>query len=310
MDTETIIRQIESSAPGIEVRTLQLEGEGDFFKAYSVNGQWIFRFAWNEEGSRTLAREITLLPALNEVVTLPIPNIAYSGQLPDTGFPYVVYPRIPGIELTPERLAALDAAKQERCAGELARFLREVHSLGSERARQLGVLRCGYPFCRTEEGIAQGPAGLRYRLELQKVLSYPAIGADTGAYLRNLVDALVDPLAPGELPQAPVHGDLSPEHILFDETTGTITGVIDFSDVVVTSPLLDFMYLYHAYGRGFLTMLLDAYGVENRAATLERVRMLHQWYLAMRLLWTLEHDYQPGIEPRLRSLREAIDSAT
>jgi aminoglycoside 2''-phosphotransferase len=310
MDTETIIRQIESSAPGIEVQTLQLEGEGDFFKAYNVNGQWIFRLAWNEEGSRTLAREIALLPALNEVVTLPIPNIAYSGQLPDTGFPYVVYPRIPGIELTPEWLVALDTAKRERCAGELARFLQEVHSLSSERARQLGVLRCGYPFCRTEEGIAQGPAGLRYRLELQKLLNYPTIDADTGGYLRNLVDALLDPAAPGELPQAPVHGDLSPEHILFDETTGTITGVIDFSDVVVTSPLLDFMYLYHAYGRDFLTMLLDAYGVENRDATLGRVRMLHQWYLAMRLLWTLEHDYRPGIEPRLRALREAIDSAT
>ena len=200
-----------------------------------------------------------------------------------------------------------DIAKQECCAVDLARFLREVHSFGSERARQLGVLRCGYPFCRTEEGVAQGPAGLRYRLELQRLLGYPAINADTAGYLRSLVDDLVNPLAPGELPQAPVHGDLSPEHILFDEATGSITGVIDFSDVVVTSPLLDFVYLYHAYGRDFLTMLLDSYGVEDAATTLGRVRMLHQWYLAMRLLWALEHDYRPGIEAGLRALREAID---
>lgn len=307
MDLEAVMQEIESSIPGIRVQTLQLEGEGDFFRAYSVNEQWIFRFAWNEEGSRTLQREIVLLPALNEVVTMSIPNIAYSGHLPDTGFPYVVYPRLPGTELTPERLVALDTAKQERCARELAQFLQEVHSFGSERAGQLGILRCGYPFCRTEEGIAQGPAGLRYRLELQKLLNHPAIDADIGGYLRNLVDVLVDPAAPGELPQAPVHGDLSPDHILFDETTGTLTGVIDFSDVVVTSPLLDFMYLYHAYGRDFLTTLLEHYGVPDTAATRGRVLALHQWYLAMRLLWALEHNFEQGIEPRLAALVAARD---
>jgi aminoglycoside 2''-phosphotransferase len=308
-DLQDIARQIERSAPGLQVHTLQLEGEGDFCRAYTVNDAWIFRFAWNEEGSRALEREIVLLPELNLVATLPIPNIAYSGRLPDTGFAFVVYPRIPGTELTPQRLVALDIAKQERCATELARFLREIHSLGPARAMQLGVLRCGYPFCRTEEGIAQGPAALRYRLDLQKLLNYPAIDEDTGGYLRNLVDKLLDPLAPGDLPQAPVHGDLSPEHILFDETTGSMTGVIDFSDVVVTSPLLDFMYLYHSYGADFLTMLVEHYGVVDPGATIERVRLLHQWYLAIRLLWVLEHDYEPGIEPRLAALVAARDRA-
>jgi aminoglycoside 2''-phosphotransferase len=292
------------------VQTLQFEGEGDFCRAYTVNEAWIFRLAWNEEGSRALEREIVLLPELNQVTTLPIPNIAYSGRLPDTSFAFVAYPRIPGTELTPQRLAALDTAKQERCAMELARFLREVHSLGSARAMQLGVLRCGYPFCRTEEGIVQGPAALRYRLELQKLLNYPAIDADTDDYLRNLVDRLLDPQAPGELPQAPVHGDLSSEHILMDETTGSMTGVIDFSDVVVTSPLLDFVYLYHSYGADFLTMLLKHFGVADLGPTIQRVRLLHQWYLAIRLLWVLEHDYQPGIDPRLQELKMAIASAT
>ncbi len=253
---------------------------------------------------------MALLPELNRVVTLPLPNITYSGHMRGTGFAFVVYPRIPGTELTPQRLSALDTPGRERCAVELARFLRELHSLGSARAMQLGVLRCGYPFCRTEEGIEQGPAALRYRLELQKLLSFPAIDAETGGHLRNLVDKLLDPISPGELPQAPVHGDLSPEHILLDKTTGSIMGVIDFSDVVVTSPLLDFVYLYQAYGRDFLALLLRHYGVPDQNATLERTRLLHQWYLAMRLLWVLEHDYSPGIEPRLQALKSALAPAT
>jgi aminoglycoside phosphotransferase (APT) family kinase protein len=102
-----------------------------------------------------------------------------------------------------------------------------------------------------------------------------------------------------------VHGDLSQDHVLFDEGTGRISGVIDFTDAVITTPLLDFVYLYHAYGGDFLAMLLDHYGVADTGATSARVRMLHQWYLAMRLLWVLEHDYQPGIAPRLEALAEA-----
>ena len=98
--------------------------------------------------------------------------------------------------------------------------------------------------------------------------------------------------------------------MLFDEATNRLSGVIDFTDVVITTPLLDFVYLYHAYGTDFLTLLLDRYGVADAGATLARVRLLHQWYLAMRLLWTLEHDYRPGIAPRLRALREVIDAAT
>lgn len=310
MDPESVSRFIQANFPDLKLQTVEFEGEGDFCKAYTVNGEWIFRFAWNEEGSRTLEREIRLLPELHFVVTLPIPDIRYSGHVPDTGLAFVAYPRIPGLELTPERLLALDPSAQARCAQDLAQFLRELHSVGMERAMQLGVLRCGYPFCRTEGGVVQGPAQLRYRQELAKLLSYPVIDGSIAAYLRRLVEDLADGQAPGELPQAPVHGDLSPDHILYDKATGTITGVIDFSDTVVTSPLLDFTYLYHAYGQGFLTSLLEHYGAVDVEATFVRVRLLHQWYLAIRLLWTLEHNYEPGIEPRLRELLTVRDSSS
>lgn len=307
MDLEGVSRQVKRSVPGLQVQTLRLEGEGDFCRAYTVNNAWIFRFSWNQEGSHALEREIALLPELARSVSLRVPEITYSGHIPETGLAFVGYPRIPGVELTVERLLSLQAAEQEACAQELARFLREMHSFDLSKALNAGIVECGYPFCRTEGGIMSGPAEAHYRRELEKLLGYPQVDADMGAYCRALVDRLLEEDAPGELPHALVHGDLSQDHALFDEGTNRIAGVIDFTDMVITTPLLDFVYLYHAYGPGFLTTLLERYGVADGVSTLARVRALHQWYLAMRLLWALEHDYRPGIEPRLAALATARD---
>lgn len=305
MDIESIARQIERSVPGMRVRAIELEGEGDFCRAYTVNGEWIFRFAWNEEGSRAIEREMDLLPTLARSVTMRIPQITYSGHLRESGLAFVGYPRIPGVELTADRLLAAPPALKEAAAQELARFLRELHSFDIETARRAGIVTCGYPFCRTEEGIMSGPAEVHYRRELEKLLAYPQVDPATGAHCGTLVERLLDENAPGELPHGLVHGDLSQDHVLFDEANNRVSGVIDFTDVVITTPLLDFVYLYHAYGREFLAMLLDHYGAADAGATLGRVRVLHQWYLAMRLLWVLEHDYQPGIAPRLEALTAA-----
>ncbi|HET6314275.1 MAG TPA: aminoglycoside phosphotransferase family protein, partial [Chloroflexia bacterium] len=206
---------------------------------------------------------------------------------------------------TAERLLAIQPARREAAAQELARFLRELHSFDIETATQAGVVTCGYPFCRTEEGIVSGPAEVHYRRELEKLLAYPQVDPATGAHCGTLVERLLAKNAPGELAHSLVHGDLSQDHVLFDEATNRLSGVIDFTDVVVTTPLLDFVYLHHAYGTDFLTMLLSHYGVADAGATLARVRVLHQWYLAMRLLWVLEHNYQPGIAPRLAALTAA-----
>jgi aminoglycoside 2''-phosphotransferase len=104
------------------------------------------------------------------------------------------------------------------------------------------------------------------------------------------------------LPAAIIHGDLSQDHILFDPETERISGVIDFSDAIISSPLLDFMYLYHAYGEEFLRLLWSYYPVNNPTQILARVGLLHQWYVALRLLWALDHDYQRGIDMELRQL--------
>jgi hypothetical protein len=127
----------------------------------------------------------------------------------------------------------------------------------------------------------------------------------------RLVDALIERPLPGDLPPALVHGDLSGEHILLDADKKLLAGVIDFTDVVITTPVLDFMYLTEAYGTDFMLSVMLFYGVPNSKDTGSLVWRLHRWHTVLRLLWALDHDDQPLAERRAGELlRESnnIDS--
>jgi Ser/Thr protein kinase RdoA (MazF antagonist) len=163
----------------------------------------------------------------------------------------------------------------------------------------LGVPICGYPFCRTEDGILKGDAASQYTQALERLLSYQSLDDQTRAYCSHLVERL---LSAKDDSQTLVHGDLSQDHVLFDPESGRITGVIDFSDAIITTRLLDFTYLYHSYGRDFFEHLISYYPTDDRQQTTEQVRLLHAWYIALRLLWSLEHDYRPGIEANMQLL--------
>lgn len=304
-------RRIEESIPGFAVQDIAFEGEGDFCRAYTVNGEWIFRFAHNPEGSRSLEREAALLPGLAPTLSLPVPNISYFGHVEESGLAFVGYPRIEGVELTREHLNALEPARREKCAQEVAGFLTALHSFPLGLAQELGVPRCDYPFCRTEEGILPGSAREIYSKEGERLASNDALDEETGIYCGRLVERLTSPVEEEDLPHSLVHGDLSQEHILFDPRIERITGVIDFTDTIVTSPLLDFVYLSRAYGRDFLELLLRHYGTGDDREALSRIELLHEWYLALRLLWALDHEYQPGVERGVRELsRFRVEQAT
>lgn len=297
---DTIARSIS----GFFVETVAFEGEGDFCRAYTVNDTWIFRFAHNREGSLSLEREAALLPVLACHIRLPIPNPIYFGHEHATGFVFAGHSKIDGTPLTRERLNTLGLTEKEECARALASFLHDLHTFDVEGARALGVPKSDYPFARTEEGLKQGDAAAIYREEAKRLASYTVLDSDTRRYCMRLAKQIVDS-TPGRVAHTLVHGDLSQDHVLHDPRTGGITGIIDFSDAMITTPMMDYTYIYHSYGSGFFSQLLGHLRPADVEAITAQVRLLHQWYLAIRLLWALDHGYQPGIVPRLRELNNA-----
>ncbi len=308
IDTTDVEQDIKANTPGFTVETISFEGMGDFCLAYTVNESWIFRFAYNAEGSRSLEVERILLPKLAKTVSLPVPNPVYFGRQRQSDFCLVGYRKIEGVELTNDLLQGLEPDEQERCALDLARSLRELHSFSLDEAVRSGVLWCDYPFCRTETEVIAGTAEEIYTKELARLVTYPQVGSELRAQCEGVVTELLEQNAVGELPPALVHGDLSQDHVLFDPVGRRITGVIDFTDVIISTPLLDLTYLHYHYGRNFLTLVLRHYYDGDGHAIIERVRLLLKWYMAIRLLWALDHEYPPGIERGLWALNQVIAS--
>lgn len=298
------IQTIEQALPGIKVESIALEGEGDFFVAYSVNEAWIFRFARNAEAVRTLEREVALLPRLAPALDLAIPLISYSARSANGDLLFVGYPKIEGLPLIRGIFLRLGRHGQEAIARVLATFLRQLHGFSVEEAHQAGVPACSYPFCRTEEGFTAGTAAAQYGENLDRLLSYPQVDESVRAYCGSLVGRLVRRAEDASLSPVLVHGDLSQEHVLFDPRSRSISGIIDFSDVVITDPLLDVMYLYVSYGGVILEPLLETYASADKHQARMAVYDLYGWYTAIRLLWALEHHYAPGIELRMSQLKD------
>jgi aminoglycoside 2''-phosphotransferase len=297
---------IEEAFPDLQVDIIEGTGEGDFCLGYTVNGHWLVRLARNDEASRALRVEAALMPRLAPSLNLPVPVIErlapYRGDLLAA-----VHRKIEGVPLTRELYAGLPPAGREQAVRDLAHFLRSLHDTSPAAARQAGVPSCDYAFCRTEEGITPGSAPEQYAAALDKLLAFPQIDRDTAHFCAGVVRSLLrlerdDPAVP-----ALVHGDLSAEHVLFNVRRERITGVIDFTDVILTDPALDLMYLYSAYGAGFLSDLLHHYAPERGAPLAGRVHLLYRWYAVLRLLWPLEHGYPEAAERRLAELRALVD---
>jgi aminoglycoside 2''-phosphotransferase len=250
------------------------------------------------------------LPKLAPTLTTPIPNIKYFGHQRETNLAFVGYPKIHGEPLTYDGFMALKPVQRIQCANDIVLFLQQLHAFSLDDARAMAIPECDYPFCRTEEGITEGSAAEIYNRELARLISHPRLSAYLGDATKQqlaqscsqLVEALTASPQPGDLPPALVHGDLSGEHILLDADKKQIADVIDFTDVVITTPALDFMYLTEAYGTDFLLRVMLSYGVPNSKDTGSLVWRLHQWHTALRLLWALDHDNQLLVERRAGEL--------
>ncbi len=302
MDEHAAALLIEQTFPDLQVDIIEEAGEGDFCLGYAVNGKWLVRLARNAEASRALRVEAALIPRLAPSLRLPVPVIErlapYRGDLLAAA-----HRKIEGVPLTRAVYDALPPGRQEQAVLDLALFLRSLHAASAAAAREAGVPTCVYPFCRTEDVITPGSAPEQYSANLERLLAYPQIDRDTAHFCAGVARSLLRPARDEPVAPSLVHGDLSAEHVLFDADTGCIAGVIDFTDMVLTDPALDLMYLYSAYGDGFLSDLPRHYAPDRSELLSGRVQLLYRWYAVLRLLWPLEHGYPEVAARRLAELR-------
>jgi aminoglycoside phosphotransferase (APT) family kinase protein len=119
------------------------------------------------------------------------------------------------------------------------------------------------------------------------------VAGEVPAVYRRPVEAFLDaPLPAGGWTPVFSHNDLGIEHVLVDPGTGTVTGVIDWSDAAIVDPAVDFGLLHRDLGPATANAALSSYRSEiNDPLTLEERAV---FYASCRVLEDLAYGIQTG----------------
>ena len=213
--------------PSLELRKRRLETSGGDHVLLIVDDHFAFRFP--RRGMHGLGLEIAVLERLRGCSSIQTPSYQYV----DPKGRFAGYPLITGSALTAARFAALPPARQGDILQAAALFLTELHSLFPEAV----VPEDEWPHTWTvadyaKRAVTEYLPSVQYELPDQAA----AVEAFYESYSRNVAPRLTV-----------VHGDLVDEHVLLDDDTGQLSGIIDFGDVALGDPAQDFQGFW-AYG--------------------------------------------------------------
>lgn len=231
-----------------------------------VDDAWIVRIPRRPEVRETLAVEVRLLPELPG----PVPRFELVTA------EAVAYPKLHGDLVDPTN---------QTLGAEIGRFLAGLHAFPVERARELGVPESAW----REE----------YRAFTRKVLD----AADLGREAETMVEAVLEDDANFAWQPTLIHGDLGSAHLLAEGDR--LTGVIDWGDVRIGDPALDFAWLIR---QPFADAVLAAYG-DHDPLLPKRARFYHRLSPWSQLHYGLFYDRPDYVESGLAAVRGRLPSA-
>jgi aminoglycoside phosphotransferase (APT) family kinase protein len=250
---------------------------------YLAHGEWIVQIPRNEVTASTLRRQIALLPELAREVWATIPDPVLTSSDPAV----MVYRAIEGRSLLEVELPP-NAILPER----LGRFLHDLHTVPLEFVGLRG--RGGEDWRRQYRDQLRG---FRERV-------FPLLQDDERERAGAMFDRFLGEDANFRFPEALVHNDLGPAHILATPT-GDLAGVIDWGDAVPGDPAMDLAWvLNHAPTIG--ERALSAYGGQPDATFVDRARFydaLGPWY---EVVHGLDTDQPSFVASGLDGVRERL----
>ena len=245
---ESIVQStIGSIFPQIERPRVRFLYHGTY-NVYLVEDHYIFRFPSiyhpPKRRKEYVRREVKLLKLLKNHLSFPIPEPEFVDFEIDT--PFMGYRMIPGERFSKLFLNA--SPEQLRGLGEqIGHSVGEFHSL--------------------KETVLAGEAGSftpeTYRREQSAIFDrvqdevYPQLSTNQRDWTESIFNDFLEPDENFEFEPLITHGDLYTTNILVDPATLSLTGIIDFENVCLYDPAVDFIFLRE--GADLLKSLLRAY---------------------------------------------------
>jgi aminoglycoside phosphotransferase (APT) family kinase protein len=247
--SEAAIRNILANQfPQLIIVSIKLIGEGWDNRVYLVNEQIIFRFPRRKVAVELITRENKLLPNLPQFCDLTIPIPIFIGQA-SADYPYIFqgYNLISG---TSGYLANLSNDERNLSLPAIAKFLRQLHSIDSQKAILLGAEP--QVFDRTEMDRAITVLQERVKTIIDKNIC--AINPELFQEEINTVKNLKLDFSEKCL----VHGDLDCRHLLFKDKK--LVGIIDWGDTGINHKAVDLSIIWNFYPTTQHTQFFEIYG--------------------------------------------------
>ncbi len=240
---ESLIKENFPAFKDVRIVSEGLEGEDNI--AFRTSNGYFFRFAKNDGASRANENEIRLLPALQKSLSVRIPNVEFAAIQPN-GYYFFGYKAIEGVSCTSEMISAMGHNERVVLVRSLANFLIGLRAFSVEQAINAGVVVLDQKefALKILESFNQSAT-----LEFQEPEKKKIVAA-FGKYLSNPENFNFKP--------ALVHADLAPAHIFLNANTCSVSGVIDWSDMIVTDPSFEIQDLYQNFGEDFTADVLKA----------------------------------------------------
>jgi aminoglycoside phosphotransferase (APT) family kinase protein len=246
---------ITTAIPEFRYAPVELLDEGWDFQVFEVDERWLFRFPKRKTSVAKLNTECKLLPGLGEWVSLPVPNYEYFCESPESSSrPFAGYRKLPGIGGDTSKMV-----DRHGVARQLGIFLTRLHTYPVDKAREAGVQEKHDLVVHLRD---------RSREQLRKL---DDLNVNLGLLRRYLEN---DTPASFEGAASLVHNDLWAEHILVDSRSDRVSGIIDWSDIVIGDHAIDFACLYAWYGESWLENVLVHYSGKLDAEVISRSRYL------------------------------------
>lgn len=255
--------------PGHETRSFVALGEGEDHTAYELNRELIVRQTKEPDRARRatqIHRETELLSFVARWSTLAVPE----PTIVDADAGILVYPKLHGVPLLDHVVV-----DPQQLSPALAGFLTRLHSA---------------PLAEAGELVEPDPYPLPRYLD-DAVFHYRAVVGELPVCARRRIDRFLT-IAPPPEPDLLVmaHNDLGAEHLLVEEASGVLTGVIDWSDAALADPARDFARILRDLGPEVLGLTLAGYaGVWS-----ERARERAHFYARCALLEDLDYGFRTG----------------